>query len=320
MRQDYSRRAFPTGASMRNARRRGAMLAGRVCLIFFSLALAAFAPARAQTVSLDDLLSAVVHIKTAINPDGRSVANLGRNRDGTGIVIDNDGLILTIGYLMVEAQSAEVITSDGRAVPANVVGYDHESGFGLLRAIVPLKVHPLALGHSAERQGEGSGRHPGPRRPRPGGAGRGRVPPRLRGRLGISARRRDLYLAAVPGLERRRAGRPVRQAGRRRLADPQGCERAGRRPRQHVRADRPPRPDHGRPDRRRPRRRPRQAVARRRHPGARRPPGRRRGRRPAARPRRPASATATSSRRSAAPPPRTWKTSIARSTRRAPPA
>ena len=115
---------------MRNARRRRAILAGRVCLTFLlaGLVLAAFAPARAQTVSLDDLLSAVVHIKTTINPDGRSVANLGRNRDGTGIVIDNDGLILTIGYLMVEAQSAEVITGDGRAVPANVVGYDHESG------------------------------------------------------------------------------------------------------------------------------------------------------------------------------------------------
>jgi S1-C subfamily serine protease len=114
------------------------------------LVVALIAPARAQTVSLDDLLSAVVHIKTSINPDGRSVANLGRNRDGTGIVIDNDGLILTIGYLMVEAESAEVVTSDGRSVPANVVGYDHESGFGLLRAIMPLKVRSIALGHSAD--------------------------------------------------------------------------------------------------------------------------------------------------------------------------
>jgi S1-C subfamily serine protease len=124
------------------------MLAGRVCLIFL-LAIAVLSPARAEPVSLDDLLSAVVHIKTSINPDGRSVANLGRSRDGTGIVIDNDGLILTIGYLMVEAQSAEVITTGGRAVPANVVGYDHESGFGLLRAIMPLKARPLPLGHSA---------------------------------------------------------------------------------------------------------------------------------------------------------------------------
>ncbi len=124
------------------------MLAGRAWLILF-LAVAVFSPARAETVSLDELLTAIVQIKTRINPDGRSVANLGRSRDGTGIVIDNDGLVLTIGYLMVEAQSAEVITAEGRAVPANVVGYDHESGLGLLRAIMPLKARPLPLGHSA---------------------------------------------------------------------------------------------------------------------------------------------------------------------------
>ena len=137
---------------MQNARRRSAILAGSlgVIVVVALFLVAVVSPARAQTVSLDELLSAVVHIKTSINPDGRSVENLGRSRDGTGIVIDNDGLILTIGYLMVEAESAEVVTGDGRAVPANVVGYDHESGFGLLRAMAPLKVHPIALGHSAD--------------------------------------------------------------------------------------------------------------------------------------------------------------------------
>jgi len=134
---------------MRNASRGGAIWTGRLGLILALLAFSMFAPARAQRVGLDDLLSAVVHIKTSINPDGRSVANLGREREGTGIVIDNDGLILTIGYLMVEAHSAEVITADGRAIPANVVGYDHESGFGLLRAMLPLKARALPLGHSA---------------------------------------------------------------------------------------------------------------------------------------------------------------------------
>src|SRR5262249_36954816 len=98
---------------MQNARRRCAILAGSFGLVAIVALVVAVAPSRPQTVSLDDLLSAVVHIKTSINPDGRSVANLGRNRDGTGIVIDNDGLILTIGYLMVEAESAEVIDGDG---------------------------------------------------------------------------------------------------------------------------------------------------------------------------------------------------------------
>jgi serine protease Do len=116
------------------------------------VALVALLPLRApaETSALDQILSAVVHLKTTINPDGRTVDSLGRERDGTAIVIDNDGLILTIGYLMVEAQSAEIVTTAGRAVAANVVGYDHETGFGLLRAITPLGVQPLPLGRSAD--------------------------------------------------------------------------------------------------------------------------------------------------------------------------
>jgi len=108
------------------------------------------APARTQSASLDELIAAVVTIKTHINPDGRTVQGLGRDREGSGIVIGADGLVLTIGYLMVEAYAAEVITNDGRTLPANVVGYDHETGFGLLRAIEPLKVNPMPLGKSAD--------------------------------------------------------------------------------------------------------------------------------------------------------------------------
>ena len=99
-------------------------------------------------VSLNELLSAVVKIKTYINPDGRTVENLGSEREGSGVVIDEDGLVLTIGYLMVEAHAAEV-TANGRTVPATVVGYDYESGFGLLRAMAPLKVKPMPFGKSS---------------------------------------------------------------------------------------------------------------------------------------------------------------------------
>ena len=120
-----------------------------VCLALTAFAAMLFtSPAAAQT--LEDLIGAVVKIKTHINPDGRTVAGLGRDREGSGIVIDNDGLVLTIGYLMVEAYAAEVTTNDGHTVPANVVGYDHETGFGLLRAIEPLKLKPIALGKSAD--------------------------------------------------------------------------------------------------------------------------------------------------------------------------
>jgi S1-C subfamily serine protease len=106
-------------------------------------------PAAAQAPTLEDLLSAVVKVKTYINPDAQTARNLGREREGSGIVIDQNGLVLTIGYLMVEAYAAEV-QSGSRTVPAQVVGYDHETGFGLLRTNEPLKVRPLALGKSAD--------------------------------------------------------------------------------------------------------------------------------------------------------------------------
>ena len=103
----------------------------------------------APHLNLEELLSAVVRVRTSINPDARTVENLGRERDGSGVVIDDSGLILTIGYLMVEAYAADVITNDGRKVPATVVGYDNDTGFGLLRALEPLKVRPMPIGKSA---------------------------------------------------------------------------------------------------------------------------------------------------------------------------
>jgi serine protease Do len=124
-------------------------MARRIALALVVLMASAVA-APAQPTSLEDLTAAVVRIKTHINPDGRTVANLGLEREGSGIVIGSDGLVLTIGYLMVEAHAAEVVTNDGRTVPADVVGYDHETGFGLLRAGAPLNLRPMGLSKSAD--------------------------------------------------------------------------------------------------------------------------------------------------------------------------
>jgi S1-C subfamily serine protease len=104
----------------------------------------------ATAASVEELVAAVVRIKTYINPDGQTVQSLGREREGSGIVIDEDGLILTIGYLMVEAHTAEVTINGGRTVTATIVGYDHETGFGILRTLQPLKIKPLAFGRSAD--------------------------------------------------------------------------------------------------------------------------------------------------------------------------
>ena len=114
------------------------------------LALGLGVPASAQSVPVNELASAVVRLNTYINPDARTGGNLGHQREGSAVVIDSGGLLLTIGYLMVEAQAAEVVTNEGRAVPANIVGYDHESGFGLLQATSPLNIQPIQMGSSAE--------------------------------------------------------------------------------------------------------------------------------------------------------------------------
>jgi S1-C subfamily serine protease len=108
------------------------------------------APTSAQDRTVNDLVSAVVRIKTYINPDARTGDNLGHQREGSGVVLDSNGLVLTIGYLMVEAHAAEVVTLEGRTVPANIVGYDHETGFGLLQASVPLNVPSMPMGSSAD--------------------------------------------------------------------------------------------------------------------------------------------------------------------------
>src|SRR5215471_17542118 len=142
--------ACPKEADMRDLL--GSVAVIRACKLLFGIGLLVFldAAARAQSPSLEQLLSGVVHIKTTIAADGRTAENRGHERDGTGIVIDNNGLILTIGYLMVEAISAEVTTNDGRTVAANPVGYDNESGFGLLQTIAPLKVRALQMGKASD--------------------------------------------------------------------------------------------------------------------------------------------------------------------------
>ena len=127
-----------------------ALLIPRSLTLGLAALLALNLSAAAQALSLEELLNGVVRIKTAIHPEGRTVPNLGREREGTGIVIDGNGLVLTIGYLMVEAYTAAITTSDGRSWPANVVGYDNDTGFGLLQSVGPLNAKPLPLGRSAD--------------------------------------------------------------------------------------------------------------------------------------------------------------------------
>jgi S1-C subfamily serine protease len=101
-------------------------------------------------IDADKLFGAIVKVVTRAVPEARSAESLGSEREGTGVVIGNDGLILTIGYLITEADDVRITDSKGRTLPARIVGYDHASGFGLIRPLVPLDATPVPLGDSAK--------------------------------------------------------------------------------------------------------------------------------------------------------------------------
>jgi S1-C subfamily serine protease len=126
----------------------------RAIALWFGLWLASAACAQAtstpgQSKALIQASDAVVGLRVAIVDGARSARTLGSKREGSGVVIGADGLVLTIGYLILEAEQVELITDDGRVIPARVVAYDLASGFGLVRALAPLKLAPVPLGSSA---------------------------------------------------------------------------------------------------------------------------------------------------------------------------
>jgi serine protease Do len=96
------------------------------------------------------ILDAVIRIHAEVTPGARTSAYLGSEREGSGVLIDSDGLIVTIGYLVMEAMAIEVTAADGRKVPASLVGLDNDSGLALVRTALPIAVRPLALGRSAD--------------------------------------------------------------------------------------------------------------------------------------------------------------------------
>src|SRR5262245_37302837 len=91
-------------------------------------------------------LGAVVKLSIKAVPNARTADTLGAEREGTGVAIGEKGLILTIGYLLLEAGSVLVVAGDGRVFPATIVGYDHATGFGLVRAGISSR--PVAVGSS----------------------------------------------------------------------------------------------------------------------------------------------------------------------------
>jgi serine protease Do len=95
---------------------------------------------------LIDAANAVVGVKVKAIPNARSNESLGDERVGSGVIIPRDGLVLTIGYLVLEADTVEITDSGGQTVPASVVAYDHATGFGLVKPLAPLSEKPVRIG------------------------------------------------------------------------------------------------------------------------------------------------------------------------------
>jgi len=93
-------------------------------------------------------LSSVFALRSEVPEDAFTAQVLGTERAGNGVLIRADGLVLTIGYLIAEAETVWLLSNDGAAIPAHVVAYDHHTGFGLVQALAKISSAPIPLGSS----------------------------------------------------------------------------------------------------------------------------------------------------------------------------
>jgi len=97
--------------------------------------LAVALPSWSAEPTAEQFATAIVEIDSVINPDGRTVTTLGARRSGSGIVLDAEGLIVTVGYLLLEATQVTVSFYNGSQLPANILSVDSSSGLALLRIV-----------------------------------------------------------------------------------------------------------------------------------------------------------------------------------------
>src|SRR5215471_5983990 len=167
---------------------------------------------------LDLTLSCVVGLHATVPGDAFTAETLGTERAGNGVFIRGNGLVLTIGYLITEADTIWIALNDGRSVPGHVLGYDQESGFGLDRRARRCRRlwRAAALGSGAHRRQTG-----------------------VRRLLGIRAGRGDLHRASASKLGRHRFDRTGRRSPGHRFAAIAARRRARPDPKhQHDSADR----------------------------------------------------------------------------------
>ena len=109
----------------------------------------AFQPRPADyAFELDRVLSSIVGLHSIIPGDAFTAETLGTERAGNGVVID-DGLVLTIGYLITEAEAVWLHLGDGRVMEGHALGFDSVTGFGLVQSLGRMNIEPLSIGSSA---------------------------------------------------------------------------------------------------------------------------------------------------------------------------
>jgi S1-C subfamily serine protease len=101
---------------------------------------------------LESALASVVSLRSVIPNDAFTADTLGTERGGNGVLIRADGLVLTVGYLITEAETIWLTLIDGRVVPGTVLGYDQATGFGLVQALARLDLPALPIGQSSTAQ------------------------------------------------------------------------------------------------------------------------------------------------------------------------
>jgi S1-C subfamily serine protease len=106
------------------------------------------------TFDLDRALNAVLRLEATVPQDAFSASTLGTERAGNAVLIKENGLVLTIGYLMSEADSIWLYSNEGQALAGHALAYDYETGFGLVQALGRLNVPPVELG-TGRRVGAG---------------------------------------------------------------------------------------------------------------------------------------------------------------------
>jgi S1-C subfamily serine protease len=100
-------------------------------------------------LDLEQILQSVVEVHSSIPEDGFTAGILGTERAGSGVVIRENGLVVTIGYLITEAEGIWLTSVDGRVIPAHALAYDQETGFGLVQALGKLDLPALELGQAS---------------------------------------------------------------------------------------------------------------------------------------------------------------------------